>query len=146
MDKIAEFYDIVKKNISVTLATASNENVSMRLVSPVYYEGKILIFTAADSQKYRQLKGNPNCCFAAGDLFVEAKAEFLGATMLACNGDLRLVYCEKFPGAFEENMAYGGRDSEFILFTPTKIKGWTGINDANDENAVESFPFEINMA
>ena len=55
MDKVSQFYDIIKKNMGVTLATASNQNVSMRTVSPVYYEGNILIFTDPNTSSLRTI-------------------------------------------------------------------------------------------
>ena len=145
MDKVSQFYDIIKKNMGVTLATASNQNVSMRTVSPVYYEGNILIFTDPNSRKYQQLKDNPNCCIAAGDFFAEAKAECLGATMSDGNEKLRQVYCGKFPGAFDEGMAMGGRDPEFILPKPVKLKGWAFEHDIPGPDGIPAIPFEINM-
>ena len=123
MDKIIQFYEIIKNEMSVTLATALDQSVTMRFVSPVYYKKSILFFTEPESLKYRQLKANPNCCIGAGNFFAEASAEFLGSTMSDHNEELRKVYCEKFPGAFDEGVALGGRTAEFILLKPTRLKG-----------------------
>lgn len=143
MDKIMEFYEIIQRDMSIVLATSSGQSVTMRQVSPVYYNGSILIFTAPDSLKYQQLRANPNCCIAAGTFFAEAKAEFLGATMLDSNEELRNIYCEKFPGAFDEGVALGGRDAEFILLKPDKLKGWAFENDIPTSDGVPTIPFEI---
>ncbi|MCQ4638123.1 pyridoxamine 5'-phosphate oxidase family protein [Anaerovorax odorimutans] len=145
MNKISQFYEIIKKDMSVTLATASKQSVTMRLVSPVYYKGDILIFTDPGSLKYQQLKANPNCCIAAGTFFAEAEAEFLGATMLDTNKEPREVYCGKFPGAFDESIAFGGRNAEFVLLKPTRLKGWAFENDVPTSDGVPTIPFEINI-
>lgn len=91
----------------------------------------------------KQLKANPNCCIGAGDFFAEATAEFLGATMSDANAPLREIYCEKFPGAFDEGVDLGGRDAEFILLKPVKLKGWAFENDLPTEDGVPTVPFEI---
>lgn len=123
MDKTLQFYEIIKEEMSVILATSADKSVTMRQVSPVYYNRNILIFTDPGSLKYQQLRVNPNCCIAAGTYFAEARAEFLGATMLDSNEELRKAYCEKFPDAFDEGVDLGGRDAEFILLRPNKLKG-----------------------
>lgn len=145
MDRVSRFYEEIKKEMGVTLATAAQERVTMRTVSPVYYKGDILIFTAPDSLKYRQLKENPNCCIAAGNFFAEARAEFLGATMAEANEERRNAYCEKFPGAFDEGVAMGGRDAEFIQFRLKKLTGWAYENDVPGEDGIPTIPFEIEM-
>lgn len=139
MNQVSKFYEIIKNEMAVTLATAFNQRVTMRLVSPVYYEGSILIFTSPNSLKYQQLERNPHCCIGAGEFFAEAKAEFLGATMLDTNEAFRTAYCEKFSDAFEEGVALGGRDAEFILLKPTKLRGWSY------EDSMPTIPFEIEM-
>lgn len=145
MNQVSKFYEIIKNEMAVTLATAFNQRVTMRLVSPVYYEGSILIFTAPNSLKYQQLERNPHCCIGAGEFFAEAKAEFLGATMLDANKAFRLAYCEKFPDAFEEGVALGGRSAEFVLLKPTKLKGWTFDDGASNAEGVPTIPFEIDF-
>ena len=145
MDRVSQFYEVMKREMGVTLATAADQRVTMRTVSPVYYEGGILIFTDPDSLKYRQLKENPNCCIAAGNFFAEARAEFLGATMAEANADRREAYCEKFPGAFDEGVAMGGRDAEFIQFKLKTLKGWAYENDIPSEDGIPTVPFEIEV-
>lgn len=145
MNHISHFYEMIQKEMAVTLATSSDQSVTMRLVSPVYYKGNILIFTDPGSTKYQQLKSNPHCCIGAGNYFAEAKAVFLGSTMLDANEKLRAVYCEKFPGAFDEGVALGGRDAEFVLLMPTKLKGWTFEGDTPSAEGVPTIPFEINV-
>ena len=85
MDKTAQFFERIETEMAVTLATASGHSVTMRAVSPVSYQRGILIFTAPDSNKYRQMKANPHCCIAAGSFFAECTVDFLGATMLPAN-------------------------------------------------------------
>ena len=129
--------------MTVTLATAGDGEVSMRVVAPVFYQGSILIFTAANSQKYRQLRLQPNCCIGTGTFFAHAAAEFRGATMLPENEDLRTAYCEKFPYAFAEGIEFGGRECEFILFHPKRLTGWTFEKDTPTEGGIPTIPFDI---
>ncbi len=145
MDKFAQFCNMIKNEMTVTLATGVDNSVTMRVVSPVYCNGRILIFTNSDSKKYQQLKANTNCCIAAGPFFAEATAEFCGACMLPENESLRDNYCEKFPGAFDEGVEFGGRNAEFILLKPTVLSGWAFENDAPTENDIPTVPFEISL-
>jgi Pyridoxamine 5''-phosphate oxidase. len=136
MDQIEKFWNSVKSEEIMLLATAADDSVSMRTVSPAYYDNAVLIFTGPSSRKYAQLKQNPNCCISLTGCFVEAKAEFMGPTMLDSNAKLRNAYDKKFKGAFDESVEFNGKDSEFILLRPTVIKGW-GM-----ENGVFTGPFE----
>ena len=117
----------------------------MRVVSPVVYAGKILLFTGADSLKYRQMKENPRCCLAAGLFFAECTAEFFGATMNPENKALRDAYDAKFPGAFTEGDEFGGWGKEFVLLTPTRLTGWAFDNDPPTPDGVPTVPFEIDL-
>ena len=65
--------------------------------------------------------------------------------MLDSNEELRQVYCEKFPGAFDEGVALGGRDAEFILLEPLKLKGWALEDDIPTSDGVPTIPFEIDI-
>lgn len=144
MEKIVnQFWDKVKEEETALLATSSNGLVTMRTISPVYYENKVLIFTYPNSNKYLQMKDEPHCCLAVGNIFMEAVAEFLGHTMLETNEHLRNVYSKKFNGAFDENMEFGGRNAEFILFKPTKIKGWYFENGDLTGSGIPTIPFEF---
>ncbi len=129
----------------MTLSTAANDSVTMRPVSPVLYENKILFFTAAESKKYQQMKANPHCCVSIGAFFAEAKVTFCGSTMLPENEELRSAYDAKFPGAFDEGMKFGGRDAEFILLIPEKLTGWTFEDGSLTGEGIPTVPFEIVM-
>lgn len=143
MDKVSQFYETIQKSESITLATADEKSVSMRLVSPVLFQGGVLLFTDPQSRKYRQLQKNPHCCIAAGNFFAECKAEFLGPTM--ADRALRDVYCEKFPGAFDEDTAQGGRGAEFLLLRPLVLQGWGFENDIPTADGIPNMPFAIPM-
>lgn len=143
MDKTIQFFDTIKKEQTLVLATSAGSSVTMRVVSPVLYDNKVLIFTGADSEKYRQLQENPNCCMSAGAFYAQAKAEFCGATMLPKNENLRKAYDEKFKGAFDEGLEFGGRNAEFILLTPTRLTGWAFENDIPNEMGIPTIPFDI---
>ena len=139
------FYAAIRNEMSIILATSANNSVTMRYVSPVYYHGNILIFTDASSKKYMQMKENPNCCLFAGGFFATATAEFFGSTMLDANEAMRAAYTAKFPGAFDEGVALGGRNAEFILLRPVKLSGWTFENDIPTADGSPNLPFEIEL-
>ena len=145
MKQVEKFYEAVKSEMAMTLATCAGGAVTMRLVSPVEYHGDILIFTEAASNKYKQLRENPNCCMSVGGFFAQAKAEFFGPTMQNENAAMREAYDAKFPGAFAEGMVNGGRNSEFVLFHPVKLSGWMFENDTPTEDGIPNVPFEIVM-
>ena len=145
MDIQTKFYEMIEKEMAVTLATSSNQRVTMRYISPVLYNESILLFTDANSLKYQQLKENPYCCIAYNTYFAEAKAEFLGATMLDSNAALREAYCKKFPGAFDEGVVQGGREADFILLKLLKLRGWEFDDSDSNQDDIPSIPFEIDM-
>lgn len=145
MDRIKQFHEAINREMVMTLATAAGTSVTMRTVSPVEYGGKVLFFTGADSHKYRQLRENPNCCMSVGSFFAEATAAFCGRTMLPENEALRKAYCDKFPGAFDEGLAFGGRDAEFILLTPTRLTGWAFENDQPTVDGIPTVPFALEL-
>ncbi len=141
--KIEEFYELVKTEMTMSLATAEGASVTMRLVSPAYMEGGILIFTDSASVKFAQLKANPSCAVSLGGFFAEATAEFMGPCMDSKNAKLREVYSEKFPYAFAEGVAFGGRNAEFILLKPFKLSGWAFENDIPTPDGIPSIPFSV---
>ncbi len=143
MEHIDRFYETVKKEMAITLATEADGRVTMRTVSPVLYGRHILMFTSPDSLKYRQLKANPHCCIAAGGFFAEATSVCLGSTMLDANEKLRAAYSEKFPGAFDDGIEFGGRAAVFILLTPTRLTGWAFENGVPTPDGVPTVPFDI---
>lgn len=143
MKHIERFYAAVRTEMAMTLATAAEDIVTMRLVSPVEYRGAILLFTGPDSNKYRQLRKNPRCCISVGGFFAEARAEFCGPTMREDNAAMREAYDAKFPGAFAEGVTFGGRGAEFLLLHPTKLSGWAFENDVPTDDGVPNVPFTI---
>lgn len=143
MDKLEEFYEQINKEMAMVLATSFKNKVSMRLVSPVLFNKDVLIFTHSQSNKYQQLKNNPNCCLSINNMFIESIAEFYGNTMLPQNKEMREVYNKKFPGAFDDNVEFGGIDAEFILIHPVKLTGWRFENDIPTADGIPTIPFEI---
>ncbi len=143
MDRREQFYEEIQKTMAIALATAAEGRVTMRVVSPVLYKGGILMFTEAGSLKYRQLRDNPHCCISAGIFFAEATARFFGPCLTAENEPLRKAYSEKFPGAFDEGVEFGGRHAEFILLQPTRLSGWAFADDKPTEDGIPNAPFEL---
>lgn len=146
INRTKQFFQLINDSQTMMLATASGASVTMRVISPVVYQNKILFFTFPKSVKYLQLKENPHCAIGIGNTFAEATAEFCGSTMLDANAELRETYCKKFPGAFDEGVAFGGRDAEFILLTPTRLKGWAFENDLPTADGIPTVPYEIKIA
>lgn len=123
-EQLEQFWNKSNEAEGMILATAADDRVTMRTVSPVVYQEAILIFTSPESLKYQQLQKNPNCSFAIDNFFVEGKAKFYGSTMLASNEDMREVYAQKYADAFDESEEFGGMTSEFILLKPSRLKAW----------------------
>lgn len=117
-------HDAIRDTPTAILATATDHRITQRTISPVLYQGNVLIFTHPTSYKYQQLQANPYCSLAVGDFFLEAKATFCGATMLEQNAVLRQAYCVKFPDAFDPHSSFNGCDAEFILLKLCHLAGW----------------------
>lgn len=129
MKHLTELCEAAKQSQTMILATTANDSVTMRTVSPVLYQEKILIFTSPKSRKYQQLQANPHCAFMINDIFVEATTQFLGATLAKENQAYQKAYLQKFNDAFDEKAAFNGCQAEFVLFTPQKITSWS-FNDS----------------
>lgn len=145
MKHIERFRAALQSEMGMMLATGTRDSVTMRLVSPVEYRGAALIFTAAGSKKYAQLKENPHCCMCVGGIFAEAEAEFFGPTLREENAELRKAYEAKFPGAFAEGVTFGGRDAEFVLLHPSRLSGWTFANDVPTPDGIPNVPFAVEI-
>lgn len=145
MDRRNAFFHAIKTEPTATLATASGTDVTMRLISPVLYQDRILFFTARESVKFQQLTANPNCCISVGGFFAQAQVEFRGPTMLQANAELQTAYSEKFPGAFDGGVEFGGRSAEFILLKPTRLKGWAFDSDSPAKDSIPTIPFDIDL-
>lgn len=143
MDKTEQFYRTVNDEQTAILATAAGASVTMRLISPVLFENKVLFFTSPTSTKYRQLESSPHCCLSIGAFFAEADAELLGSTMLEENTALRTAYAAKFPDAFDENVDFGGVQADFVLLTPKRLSGWAFPDDIISSDGIPTIPFEI---
>lgn len=142
MDRKEMFFDILGREMVMTLATGTQGNVSMRAVSPAVYGKDILIFTSPESKKYAQMKENPYCCVSVGPFFANASVRFCGDTMKAENKALRDAYNAKFPGAFDEGVEFGGRHAEFLLLTPTTLYGWAYGDGSMTGEGIPTVPFE----
>ncbi len=145
MDRIEQFFELIEKHQTAVLATSGTDGVSMRTVSPVRNGKSVVLFTAASSRKFAQLKENPRCCLEIGPFFAECRAELLGSTMLEQNAELRKVYDAKFPGAFDENIAFGGFGADFVVLTPVRLSGWAFENDVPVEGGIPTVPFDIKL-
>lgn len=143
MSDLEQFFKTINDSETMILATSDKE-VTMRTVSPVYYNKSILIFTNENTVKYKQLKKNNNCCINIGPYFAQCKVDFLGKTMLEKNEELRNEYSKKYNDAFLENVPNGGRESEFLLLKPYLITGW--IKKTNTQTNIEELePIEIKI-
>ena len=146
MDRTEQFRQALQAEMVMTLSTAAEGRVTMRAVSPVPVPDGVLFFTGRDSQKYRQLQANPRCCIAVGPFYAECTAAFCGPTMAEQNAALRAAYAEKFPGAFDEGVSFGGREAEFLLLHPVRLSGWAFENDVPTPDGVPTIPFELTLS
>ena len=126
-DKITgEVVSILEKEQSIVLATSSNDNVTARTMSHVNDGLTIYFQTGASSEKYQQIKINPNIAFAVGNMQIEAVAEICGHP----NETPHFIelYKTKFPGYYE--LYTNHKEEVLIKATPRKIKFWKYIDGA----------------
>jgi len=141
MEKLKLFYELMKKEETFTLATSSDNFVSMRVVSPVIYDGDILFYTNKKSLKYKQLEKNKNCCVKIAYFTAGATARFLGSTMLPENSEYREIYENKFPNAFDVNFPFNGTNDDFVILRIHNLKGW--VYEENTEIPTVYFEMDI---
>ena len=126
-DKISEeVISILEKEQSIVLATAANDKVTARTISHVNDGLTIYFQTGTSSEKFQQMKSNPNTAFAVGNMQIEAVVEICGHPNK--NPHFIELYKAKFPRYFE---LYTNHEDEIVIKAiPQKVKFWKYFDGA----------------
>lgn len=91
---------------TIALATCQDGKVTCRPISPMAYEGELLIRTDEDSRKAVQMKANPNVAASLGnDFYLTGTARFIGLCTDEANPEvqkMKAAYAARWPGAFTD--------------------------------------------
>lgn len=134
------FKNTINKEYVIYLATGENNNITMRAISPIMIESDIYFYTGNTSEKYMQMKANPNVAFSIGPLglyYGQGEVEFLGSVLDEKNKKLKEIYKNKYKDAFE--IAAPGEDintNEFVKIKLTILKEWIWDKEKNDPSGL----------
>lgn len=125
-----QFRDTVKEASIIYLATSKNNHVTVRPVSPLITDDSMTVYfyTSNQSEKYEQMKANPNIAFSVGSngcYQAQGTVKFAGNVFSDENKWLKDKYKEKYAFAFE--VGAPGEDmqtNEFIAIDIKLLKGW----------------------
>ncbi|MGF6905938.1 pyridoxamine 5'-phosphate oxidase family protein [Fusobacterium sp. PH5-44] len=129
------FKNAINKEYVIFLATGENNNITMRAISAIVIDNDIYFYTGNTSEKYVQMKANPNVAFSIGPLGIyygQGKVEFLGSVLDEKNKELKEIYKKKYEGAFE--ISAPGEDlstNEFVKIKLTILKEWIWDKEKN---------------
>ena len=126
-DKLSEeVIAILEKEPSVVIATSQDNKVTARTMSHVN-DGLAIYFQTSDSsEKFTQIKANPQIAIAVSNMQIEARAEICGRPG-ACPEFIRL-FKAKYPRYYE---MYTNREDEVLIKAePAKIKLWKYVSGA----------------
>ena len=122
---IEQFHEVVQKEEMLYLATSANDKVTMRIVSPLLVDDKIIFYTGSHSNKYKQMEVNSNVAGQIGNYQFEGVVTFLGYFDLPENERIKNLYKEKYVGAFEHFMPGEIKENiEFVEISLAHVKAF----------------------
>ena len=141
---IKESVSFLENEHSIILATSAGDKVTARTMSHVNDGLDIYFQTGNRSEKFTQIKANPQIAFAAGNMQIEAIAEILGRPGI--NPKFIDLYKKKFPRYYE---VYTNREDEAVIKAiPIKITFYKYIDgkpcrDILDLTLIKAYREEI---
>lgn len=140
--------ELFSKDLPFYLATAKDDNPSVRVVD-TYYENEVFwIVTYRQSNKVKEIEGNPNVSLCSNLYSFRGKAYYAGHPLKEENKVIREKLIDVFKNWYflhnnekDENMCY-------VKFIPEKgffYKDGTGYKINFIDKEVDSFPFESHI-
>jgi uncharacterized pyridoxamine 5'-phosphate oxidase family protein len=78
--ELENIYKNIGKSKIMALATSSQDNPTVRLVSCIRYDNKIFFQTGTDLKKYEQIYRNKNVALCVDNIQIEGIAKIIGKT------------------------------------------------------------------
>ncbi|MGG5316245.1 pyridoxamine 5'-phosphate oxidase family protein [Enterococcus sp. AZ072] len=117
-----QFYKKLGKKKIMALATSLNDHVTVRNVSVIIYEGRLLFKTDKNFRKTRQLLENPNVAICYWGVQIEGKAVNHGLLVDEPNQFFQQLYQASWDKSYN---AYPHKDTEILLeILPNFVEIW----------------------
>jgi uncharacterized pyridoxamine 5'-phosphate oxidase family protein len=121
-DELEKIYLQIGESNELPLATSSNNNPTVRLVSCIIYDNKIYFQTGTDLLKFEQICENKNVALCYINIQILGIAKIIGKTNDKENLKIMEIYKKCFPKSYE---SYSHYDKEILIeINPKKIIKW----------------------
>ena len=110
----------IGENKLAALATSSQNNPSVRMMSIIIYDNKIYFQTGIDLMKYKQITENKNVALCFDNVQIEGIANIIGKPI--DHNNIMEIYKKYYINSFE---TYSKLDNEILIeVIPKKITKW----------------------
>jgi uncharacterized pyridoxamine 5'-phosphate oxidase family protein len=115
-------YDQMGEAKLMALAISSNGRTTVRMMSCIKYDGKIMFQTSVDLLKYNQICKNNNVALCFDNISIEGIANIIGKTSDEKNQEIMNIYKKHYEKSYK---TYSRLDKERLIeVVPTKITKW----------------------
>ena len=132
-----QFWKEVEETDHLVLATSKDDVVTIRPISPLCYNGEIVVCTSPGSRKAAQVSANPNVAVSAGLFYLQGRARSLGPASAPENQAVRAAYGARYPGSFDGGDPQFKGDEIFVSIAVTKLNQWV-MDNPEGESLAES--------
>jgi uncharacterized pyridoxamine 5'-phosphate oxidase family protein len=120
--ELEDIFNSIRKSKIMALATSSQDNPSVRLVSYIMCDNKIFFQTGTDLNKYDQICKNKNVALCVDNIQIKGVAKIIGKTNDEQNKEIMEIYKEYHKNSYE---TYSHRDNEILIeIIPENIVKW----------------------
>ena len=120
--ELNKIYSQIGDSKELSLATSSKNNPTVRMVSCIILDKKILFQTGTDLVKYTQICENKKVALCFINLQIEGEAKIIGKTKDEQNKEIMEIYKKYYQKSYE---TYSHYDKEILIeVIPTKITKW----------------------
>ena len=117
-----EIISALETETTLTLATCTENRVTIRPMSHINVGMDIYFQTGAESLKIQQIKKNHNVALCVGTYQIEGEAQVLGHPLDEDNVFFAQAYKAKHPGSFELYSTYA--DEVVVRVTIRRVTQW----------------------
>jgi len=122
-----DFFNKIGENKLAALATSSQNNTTVRMMSVIIINKKMYFQTGVDLIKYKQICDNKNVALCFDNIQIEGIANIIGKPM--DHDNIMEIYKKHYRKSFEK---YSNLDTEILIeIIPQKITIWKYDNNGD---------------
>ena len=99
--EVDKIYNYIGRSKIMALATSSQNHPTVRLVSCIIYNNKIVFQTGTDLIKYKQIGENNNVALCIDNIQIEGIANIIGRTNDEKNQEIMEIYKKHYKNSYE---------------------------------------------